>query len=153
MQDRTAPEARREEGFSFIEIMAVVIIIGLLTTLVGRTIFAQFGRAQHTLAGTKIQKIQGALEMYKVDNGSYPSAEQGLEALVTPPTGEPAPRNYLPGGYASRADLVDPWQNPLQYRVPGEHNPHSFDVFSYGADGVEGGEGTNADLGNWDAGA
>lgn len=153
MQVQPRSERAREEGFSFIEIMAVVIIIGLLTTLVGRTIFRQFARAKQTLAGPKIQKIEAALEFYKADNGSYPTSEQGLDALITAPSGDPAPRNYLPGGYATRADLLDPWQNPLQYRVPGEHNPHSFDVFSYGADGVEGGEGENAEVGNWDAGA
>jgi general secretion pathway protein G len=153
MRDETTRSESREAGFSFIEIMAVVIIIGLLTTLVARNIFQQMGRAQHTLAGTQIEKVSSALEMYKLDNGSYPTSDQGLEALVTAPSGDPQPRNYLPGGYAKKADLADPWKNPLQYRVPGEHNPHSFDLFSYGADGVEGGEGTNADLGNWDSGA
>lgn len=146
-------ERSREEGFSFIEIMAVVIIIGILTTLVGRTIFRQFARAKQTLVGPKVTKIEAALEFYKTDMGAYPSSDQGLQALITPPSGAEAAQNYLPGGYATRADLLDPWQHPLQYRVPGEHNPHSFDVFSYGADGVEGGEGENADVGNWDSGA
>ena len=154
MRVQKRPEQSREEGFSFIEIMAVVIIIGILTTLVGRTIFRQFARAKQTLAAPKIQKVEAALEFYKADMGSYPSSDQGLQALITPPSSEAgAAQNYLPGGYATRADLLDPWSHPLQYRIPGEHNPHSFDVFSYGADGVEGGEGENSDVGNWDSGA
>jgi general secretion pathway protein G len=153
MQERTRRDEPREEGFSFIEIMAVVIIIGMLTALIANNIFGRMKQAQHTIAQAQIEKVAGQLEMYRLDNGNYPSNEQGLQALVTQPSGDPQPRNWLPGGYAKMSDLKDPWQNALQYRVPGEHNAHSFDLFSYGADGVEGGEGPNADVTNWDSGA
>jgi general secretion pathway protein G len=153
MTQEKPQDERREAGFSFIEIMAVVIIIGMLTALVANNIFSQMRRAEHKLAAAQIQKVASQLEMYRLDNGTYPSSEQGLEALVAAPTSDPQPRNWLPGGYAKSSDLRDPWQNTLQYRVPGEHNAHSFDLFSFGADGVEGGEGTNADVTNWDTGA
>jgi len=153
MTDEKRRDEAREAGFSFIEIMAVVIIIGMLTALVANNIFAQLRKAEHKIAEAQINKVAGQLEMYRMDNGTYPTTEQGLEALVAAPTSNPQPRNWLPGGYAKRADLKDPWQNALQYRVPGEHNPQSFDLFSYGADGVEGGEGPNADVTNWDSGA
>ncbi len=153
MRDRTEHEAAREHGFSFLEIMIVVLIIGMLTTVLATNIFGRFGQAQHQLARTQMEKIAGALELYKVDNGTYPSADQGLDALVTQPTGDPQPRNWLPGGYLRRDDLMDPWQRPFEYRQPGQHNSHSFDLYSYGADGAEGGEDTNADISNWDSGA
>jgi general secretion pathway protein G len=153
MRDEARTREPRDEGFSFIEIMAVVIIIGMLTALVANNIFSRLRQAEHKIARAQIEKVAGQLELYRVDNGMYPTTEQGLEALVSAPTSDPQPRNWLPGGYAKAADLKDPWQNALQYRVPGEHNAHSFDLFSYGADGVEGGEGVNADVTNWDSGA
>src|SRR5262249_18167009 len=110
-------------------------------------------KAEHKIAEAQINKVAGQLEMYRMDNGSYPSSEQGLEALVAAPTTDPQPRNWLPGGYAKRADLKDPWQNALQYRVPGERTPQSLDLFCAGADGGEGGEGPTADVTNWDSGA
>ena len=143
----------REEGFSFLEIMIVVIIIGLLTTLVASNIFGRFGQAQHTLTGSKLQKVANGLEMFKVDNGFYPSEQQGLEALVREPQGEPKPRSYPPGGYLKNADLTDAWGRGFEYRVPGQHNTHSFDLFSLGEDGAEGGENNAADVTNWDTGA
>jgi general secretion pathway protein G len=153
MKDEKKRSEPREQGFSFIEIMAVVIIIGMLTALVANNIFSRMREVEQKVARAQIEKVAGQLEMYRLDNGTYPSTEQGLEALVSAPTSDPQPRNWLPGGYARKADLRDPWQNTLQYRVPGEHNAHSFDLFSYGADGAEGGEGPNADVTNWDNGA
>ena len=144
---------KREEGFSFLEIMIVVIIIGLLTTLVATNIFGRFGKAQHTLSGSKLNKVANALELFKVDNGFYPSEQQGLEALVTEPAGEPKARSYPPGGYLKRADLADAWGRTFEYRSPGQHNSHSFDLYSLGEDGSEGGEGNAADITNWDTGA
>ena len=125
--------------------MAVVIIIGLLTTLVARNIFQQMGRAQNTLAGTQIEKVSSALEMYKLDNFYYPSTQQGLEALVTKPSGDPPAKNWR-SAYIKRLPK-DPWGNPYRYLQPG--NQGSFDVYSLGADNKPGGEGVDADIGNW----
>ena len=146
-------KARNNTGFSLVEILVVLVIMGLLISVVAPTVLNRADEARVQKAYADFKAIETALKIYRLDNYVYPTTEQGLEALVTAPSGDPQPRNYLPGGYAKRADLSDPWKNPLQYRVPGEHNPHSFDLYSFGADGTEGGEGTNADLGNWESGA
>ena len=147
---RVVPARARQAGFTLIEIMAVVLIIGLLSTLVGVAIFAQVDKARVTAAQTQIRQLEGALETYRMDNSRYPSTEQGLEALVREPTGEPVPRNYQPGGYLRGGAVpLDPWSEPYQYRSPGDHNPHSFDLWSLGADNTPGGDGIDADVGNW----
>jgi general secretion pathway protein G len=146
-EPRTTP---REQGFTFLEIMVVVIIIGMLTTLIANNIFGRFGQAKHELARSQLQKVEQALEFYKLDNGNYPTTEQGLEALVREPTSEPRPRRWLSGGYLKEGDLRDPWDHPFRYEVPGQHNGHSFDLYSLGEDGAEGGTGNNADVANWD---
>jgi general secretion pathway protein G len=85
-----------------------------------------------------------------MDNARYPTTEQGLDALILEPSSDPAPRNFQPGGYIQGGALpADPWGEPYQYRAPGEHNPHSFDLWSLGADGADGGDGLDADIGNW----
>jgi len=141
----------RQDAFTLIEIMAVVIIIGLLTTIVGAAIFQQVDKGRVTTAKAQINSLEGVLELYRMDNGRFPNSEQGLEALVTAPTSEPAPRNYPPGGYLKGGRVpLDPWSSPYQYEAPGQHNRHSFDLWSYGADGNAGGEGVDADVGNWD---
>ena len=144
-----APERhRRTAGFTLIEIIAVVVIIGLLTTLVGVNIAGRITSAKKSAAQAQIAQLESALEFYKLDNGRYPSTNQGLEALVNQPSGDPAPRNYPPGGYLKKRDLlIDPWGSPYQYASPGERNPHGFDIWSYGEDGQAGGE----DIGNWDS--
>jgi general secretion pathway protein G len=140
---------RRSAGFTLIEIIAVVVIIGLLTTLVGLNIAGQIDKAKLNAARAQISQLESALEFYKLDNGRYPSTAQGLESLVTEPSGDPAPRNYPPGGYLKKRDLLmDPWGLPYQYTSPGERNPHGFDLWSHGADGEPG----NDDVGNWDEG-
>jgi general secretion pathway protein G len=137
-------------GFTLIEIMAVVLIIGLLSTIVGAAIFRQVDRAKVTAAGAQISSLEGVLELYRMDNGKFPTSEQGLLALVEAPTAEPVPRNYPPGGYLKDGRLpVDPWGEPYQYENPGASNPHSYDLWSFGADGAPGGEGVDADVGNW----
>ncbi len=147
--DRSAP---REAGFTLIEIMAVVIIIGLLTTIVGAAIFQQVDKGRVTTARAQINSLEGVLELYRMDNGRFPTTEQGLEALVRAPTSEPAPRNYPPGGYLKGGKVpLDPWSQPYQYESPGQHNSYGFDLWSDGADSKPGGEGVNADIGNWDA--
>jgi len=138
---------RRASGFTLIEIIAVVVIIGLLTTLVGLNIAGRIDDAKNKATKAQIAQLESALEFYKLDNGRYPSTGQGLESLVTEPSGDPVPRNYPPGGYLKKRDLLfDPWQTPYEYTSPGERNPHGFDIWSLGPDGQAG----NDDLGNWD---
>jgi general secretion pathway protein G len=147
---RAERERTRNAGFTLIEIMAVVLIIGLLSTIVGVAIFGQVDKARVTTAKTQIKRLEGALETYRMDNARYPTTEQGLDALIHEPSGDPAPRNFQPGGYLQGGELpTDPWGEPYQYRAPGEHNPHTFDLWSLGADGQDGGEGLDADIGNW----
>ncbi len=146
---RATPRTR-QAGFTLIEIMAVVLIIGLLSTIVGVAIVGRIDSARVTTAKSQIKRLEGALETYYMDNARYPTTEQGLEALVSAPSSDPAPRNYQPGGYIQGGDLpVDPWGEPYQYRAPGENNPRGFDLWSLGADGAPGGDGNAADVGNW----
>jgi general secretion pathway protein G len=141
---------RSEVGFTLIEIMAVVIIIGLLTTIVGAAIFQQVDKGRVTTARAQLSSLEGVLELYRMDSGHFPSTEQGLDALVSEPVSEPAPRNYPPGGYLKGGRVPrDPWGEPYQYESPGQHNQHAFDLWSLGADGAPGGEGIDADIGNW----
>ena len=145
-------EARRfrQSGFTLIEIMAVVIIIGLLTTIVGAAIFQQVDKGRVTTARAQLSSLEGVLELYRMDNGRFPTTEQGLDALVHEPTGEPAARNYPLGGYLKGGKVpLDPWGEPYYYESPGQNNPHFFDLWSNGSDGAPGGEGVEADIGNW----
>jgi len=138
-------------GFTLIEIMAVVVIMGFLMTLVGLAVFQQVDKARVTTARAKIIQLESALEFYRMDNAKYPTTEQGLIALIEQPQTEPQPRNYPAGGYLKRRDaLEDPWGQPFRYESPGEHNAHSFDLWSLGADQSQGGEDVNGDVGNWD---
>lgn len=140
----------RRAGFTLIEIMAVVLIMGLLAGLVGVAIFGQLGKARATSTRAQMKQIESALTFYQMDNGRFPTTEQGLEALVRKPTIGPEPRNYRPGGYLQGGELpTDAWGNPYQYEYPGQRNPESFDLWSYGADGAPGGSGEDADIGNW----
>ena len=144
-------QRRRAAGFTLIEIMAVVLIIGLLGGIVGAAIFGQIDRARVTTARTQIKQIEAALDFYRMDNGRYPTTDQGLEALVRPPSVDPLPKNYRPEGYLSGGKVpLDPWSNEYNYLSPGQNNPYSFDLWSHGADGRPGGTGTDADIGNWD---
>ncbi|MBW2269176.1 MAG: type II secretion system major pseudopilin GspG [Deltaproteobacteria bacterium] len=137
-------------GFTLIEIMAVVLIIGLLTGVVGFQIFAQVDKGRVVAARTQMNMLEGGLESYRMDNARFPTTEQGLASLFNAPTSEPTPRNYQPGGYLKGGrEPVDPWGNPYLYESPGQHNEHSVDIWSYGADGQAGGEGIDEDIGNW----
>ncbi len=151
--DSNEPDSRRRHAaFTLIEIMAVVLIMGMLMAVVGVNIKAQIDKARLSTAKAQISQLESALEFYRMDNGRYPSGDQGLESLVTMPTGDPAPRNYPPGGYLKKRDaMLDPWGEPFQYANPGTHNPHSFDLWTQGADAAPGGEDGDSDLGNWDA--
>jgi general secretion pathway protein G len=138
------------DGFTLIEIMVVVLIVGLLMTVLATNVFRRLGGAQADIARLQVSKLSQQLELYKLDNGTYPTSEQGLDALVHEPTTEPRPRRYPEGGYVSAKDLLDPWQMPFKYERPGKNNARSFDLYSFGADGQPGGEGENAEIGNWE---
>jgi general secretion pathway protein G len=144
--NRLTLRSQRQSGFTLIEIMVVVVIIGILAALVGPRLFGQVDRARVEAARAEISTIENALKFYRLDNFSYPTTEQGIEALVTKPN-DPNIKNWNPGGYLERMPK-DPWGNPYQYLHPG--NNGEIDVFTLGADGVPGGEGNNADIGNWD---
>ena len=149
-RNRRLESNRRSQGFTLIEIMAVVLIMGLLAGIVGTAVFGQVNRGRVTTTKVQLKNLESNLTMYQVDNGRFPSTEQGLEALVRPPSGGPAPQNYPPGGYLQGGTVpLDAWGNPYEYRFPGENNPEGFDLWSWGADGAPGGDGTDADIGNW----
>jgi general secretion pathway protein G len=137
---------RSARGFTLIEIMVVVVIIGLLAAVILPNIFSNLSKAQITKAKSDIQAIEGGLTMYKLDNYKYPNTDIGLDALVQRPN-DPTVRNWREGGYLKRVSK-DPWGNPYQYVFPGTRG-QEFDLYSFGADGQEGGEGENADIGNW----
>ncbi|AXQ29441.1 type II secretion system protein GspG [Solimonas sp. K1W22B-7] len=139
---------RRQGGFTLIEIMVVVVILGILAAFVVPNIMSKPDEARIVKAKQDIRALESALSMYKLDNFYYPSSQQGLEALVTKPSGEPEPRNYNSGGYIKSLPK-DPWGNPYQYLSPGTHNA-DFDIFSLGTDNRPGGEGSAADVGNWE---
>ncbi|WP_353232656.1 type II secretion system major pseudopilin GspG [Pseudomonas helleri] len=139
--------ASTQRGFTLIEIMVVVVIIGVLGAIVVPQFMSRPDQAKVTAAHTDIQAISTALEMYRLDTFNYPSTQQGLEALVTRPSGTPLARNWNPQGYLKSLP-VDPWGTPYQYLNPGTHSA-GYDLFSFGADGVQGGEGFATDIGNW----
>jgi len=146
------PHSTKSEGFTLLEILIVVTIIGALMALLANQFLGRQQEASVKIAGMQIKKLEQALEMYRMDNGRYPTSEQGLVALVREPVLDPAPRRYAAGAYVKSADLEDPWQQEFYYERPGEHNRHSFDLFSYGPDGLQGGEGLDTDIVNWDTG-
>ena len=137
---------RSSRGFTLMEIMVVIFIIGLLATVVMINVLPSQDRAMVTKARADIATLEQALETYRLEMLSYPDTRQGLDALVKAPPGLARPERYRQGGYIRRLPN-DPWDNPYQYRYPGKHG--RFDVYSLGADGQEGGEGENADIGNW----
>ncbi len=132
----------RQHGFTLMEIMVVIFIIGLLIAVVAPSVLGNQDKAMADLA-----TLEQALDMYRLDNLRFPSSEQGLAALVKKPAQEPLPRAWRSDGYVRRLP-EDPWGTPYQYRMPGEHG--RVDVYSLGADGLPGGEGQDADLGNWE---
>jgi general secretion pathway protein G len=149
--DRTARLARPfrsqrcDAGFTLIEIMVVVIIIGLLAAVVVPQFLGRVDDARVAKAKEDIQALETALTMYKLDNYSYPSPELGLKALVEKPN-DPNVKNWRAGGYLKHLNK-DPWGNEYQYQAPGSHG--EYDLYSFGADGQAGGQGVNADIGNW----
>ncbi len=135
-----------QKGFSLIEIMVVVVILGILASIVVPKIMSRPDEARAIKAKQDILSIQEALDLYKLDNGFYPSSDQGLNALVQKPTDAPLPSNWKP---YLKSVPKDPWNREYIYLNPGEHN--EVDIFTLGADGEAGGSGINAEIGNWHA--
>jgi general secretion pathway protein G len=132
-----------------IEIMVVIIILGVLAALVAPRLFGETDRAKRVAAKAQLRILGDALKRYKLDNGVFPSTEQGLEALVRKPSVGLIPRNWPDGGYLDQQEVpLDPWQNPYIYVSPGQHSP-DYDLKALGANGLEGGEGYDADLESW----
>jgi len=139
--DCARDERREESGFTLVELMVVIVIIGLLTTVVALTVLPRLGQASVQKAKTDIAMLDQAIEAYRIDNVTYPTAAQGLAVLVAPRIGAAAG-----GGYIKKLP-EDPWKRPYVYAMPGQHG--AFDISSLGADGAPGGTGENADIGNW----
>ena len=136
-------------GFTLIEIMVVIVILAMLAAFVGPKLMGRTDEAKVKTTKVQIKGIESALKLYKLDNGMYPSTEQGLSALVTKPTVGIIPKSYKEEGYLdSKAVPKDAWGNDYLYISPGEHG--DYDLFSYGADGTKGGDGKNADITSWD---
>jgi len=133
-------------GFTLIEIMVVLFIIGLLAAAIVPSVLSRIDAAKVAKAKQDVQSLETALTMYYMDNSKYPTNEQGLTALTTQPT-DPSIKNWKPGGYIERISK-DPWGNDYQYVFPGTHGK-AYDLYSLGADGQPGGDGINADIGNW----
>lgn len=138
--------AVKQAGFSLIELVVVIVILGILASLVTPQIMGNVDKALTQQAKTDMKSIETALKLYKLDNFSYPSTEQGLQALVEKSTIAPEPRNFKKGGYLDRLPK-DPWGRDYTYLSPGDHG--EFDIFTLGRDGVPGGEDQDADIGNW----
>jgi len=146
MSENVSMQRRRMRGFTLIEIMVVVAIMGILAALIVPKVVGRSDEARVTAARQDIGTLMQALQLYRLDNQRYPANEQGLGALVQRPTSEPMPPNWKAGGYLERLPR-DPWGNPYQYLQPGVHG--EIDVFSLGADGKPGGSGFDADVGSW----
>jgi general secretion pathway protein G len=145
---RRISRSARERGFTLIEIMVVVVIIGLLAAVIVPQVVDKVDQARVAKAKQDITSLETALTMYRLDNSKYPTTDQGLSALTTQPT-DPNIRHWRPGGYIKRISK-DPWGNDYQYVYPGTHGGE-YDLYSLGADNQPGGEGTDADVGNWNA--
>jgi general secretion pathway protein G len=137
---------RRQAGFSLVEILVVLVIMGLLISVVAPTVLNRADEARVQKVHADFKAIETALKIYRLDNYVYPTTEQGLQALVERSTLDPEPRNFKEGGYLPELP-IDPWGRPYLYLSPGERG--EIDLYTLGADGLSGGEGQNADIGNW----
>jgi general secretion pathway protein G len=148
MEDPVLDKSARR-GFTLVEIMVVVVIIGLLAALIGPRLIGQSETAKVTATRAQIKNFQQSLELFHLNNGFFPTTDQGLSALVSKPTLPPEPKNYQRGGYLnSKSVPKDPWGNSYLYICPGESG--DYDIMSYGSDGREGGAEGAADITNWD---
>ena len=140
---RVGQQQRMQHGFTLLELLVVMVIIGLLTGIVGPKLFKNIGKSEVKATKAQIDSLGKALDQYRLDTGHYPTTEQGLNALVTKPANE----NKWEGPYLTKAVPTDPWGRPYLYKNPGEHG--DYDLFSYGKDGQVGGSGDAADIVNW----
>jgi general secretion pathway protein G len=147
MYKRSEDMRKKRSGFTLVEIMVVVVIIGLLATVVAVNVGYQSNEARITTTRVSIASIESALELYHLNNGFYPTTDQGLKALLEKPSTPPVPNNYPKGGYVKKAPY-DGWKRDFIYRCPGTKG--EYDIISLGGDGAEGGEDANADISNWD---
>jgi len=149
MKEKKRISWREEKGFTLLEILIVITILGILASLVAVRLMDRPGEARALKAEMDIKTLETALKLYKLDNAFYPTTEQGLNALVEKPTTGRIPMKWREGGYLEKEVVPkDPWGNDYLFLSPGAHN-RDFDLWSYGADGEEGGEGENADVSNW----
>ena len=137
------PESRGATGFTLLELLVVVVIIGLLASYVGPKYFSQIGKSEVKTAQAQIDALEKSLDQYRLDIGRYPTTEEGMAALITSPGTNPK----WQGPYLRKGVPPDPWGNPYQYKAPGQHG--EFDLWSFGKDGQPGGEGEAADITNW----
>lgn len=137
-----------EDGFTLVEILIVLVILAVLAAIIVPSFAGRTEQARRSKAVADIQNISVALEMYEADNGAYPTTDMGLQALVERPDESAAP-NWN-GPYLKKSAFNDPWGRPYQYLSPGQHNPDAYDLYSFGKDGREGGEGNDADITNWE---
>lgn len=142
-QYRPSAKARLVAGFTLLELLVVVAIIGLLASYVAPRFFSQVGKSEIKVAQAQIDALEKALHQYRLDMGRYPTTEQGLDVLTKRPVNQPK----WQGPYLTKAIPPDPWGKPYQYKAPGEHG--DFDLFSYGRDGRQGGSGEDSDITNW----
>jgi len=140
--------ARRRAGFTLIELLVVIIVLGMLAALVGPRILGRVSEARGATAKTQIDLLGTALDNYRLDNGSYPTTDQGLGALESKPTRDPVPVSWR-GPYLKREVPVDPWGRSYLYKSPGDHNVTGYDLSTLGRDGVPGGTDEDADITNW----
>lgn len=149
MKNITTGKMSGRAGFTLLEIIVVVFILSLLVAIVAPKIMGRTDDAKIADAKVQIKNFETALKLYKIDNGSYPTTEQGLESLIEKPATGQVPGKYREGGYLEQKKIpLDPWGNPYMYVSPGVHG--DFDILSYGGDGKEGGEGKDADIKSWD---
>jgi general secretion pathway protein G len=136
-------------GFTLVEVLVVIVVIGLLATLVAPNVLRHLGTSKSATARSQVELLAAALDTYRLDNGSYPSTEQGLNALWREPLMEPRPNNWR-GPYVRKAVPADPWGHSFVYREPATESPLGFDLLSYGKDGRMGGADENADVKGWE---
>jgi general secretion pathway protein G len=137
------------QGFTLIEIMVVIVILGVLAALIAPKFIGQEEKAKKIQTKVQIKSLETALQLYRLDNGKYPTTEQGLQALVEAPAAGELAKSWREGGYLEKGKVPkDPWRNDYIYLSPGTHG--DFDLISYGPDGIAGGEGKNEDINNWD---
>lgn len=149
MQTAETRNYRGDEGFSLLELMVVVVIMSILALVIVPRIIDRPDQARIARVQSDLATLQNAIKLYRLDNLRYPTTEQGLQALVSAPVTEPVPENWAQGGYIDRLPK-DPWGADYQYLSPGVYE--DFDIFTFGADGVSGGTGVNADIGSWTGG-